>query len=71
MMINFNNIIFCYFQGSPELLEVKMGTESFSNSGNEASDDQRRSDNDEVRFIQSSMIIHDSNNDLIYSSFRT
>lgn len=51
-MIHLNNIIICCLQGSPELLEVKMGTESFSNSGNEASDDQRRSDNDEVRSIK-------------------
>lgn len=41
-----------HLQGSPEIMEVKMGTESFSNSGNEGSDenDHRRSDNDEVTF---------------------
>lgn len=35
------------------MLEVKMGTESFSNSGNEGSDenDARRTDNEEVIFI--------------------
>lgn len=30
-------------KGSPEMLEVKMGTEGFSNSGNEGSDENRDS----------------------------
>ncbi|GAB0088927.1 Protein tramtrack, alpha isoform [Sergentomyia squamirostris] len=34
-------------QGSPELLEVKMGTDMYSNSGNEGSDDNRNRDDDQ------------------------
>lgn len=47
-----DTILLVHLQGSPEIMEVKMGTESFSNSGNEGSDenDHRRSDNDEVTF---------------------